>query len=124
MTTSLPGVGWLFIHQVQLIHRTADGGDGVVDDEGRWVLAEATPQDVTGYLAVTGRAELELAQSLGVRIDAVFACARDQPAAEADEIVATGIDPYLDGRYSITAVRPTPVHLRLLLQRTVDQRPR
>lgn len=122
MTVQLPSVDWLFIHTA-IITRPAPAD--VVDSEGRIVTGTAGPPvSVSGYLALTNRAEIELADALGVRVDAVFACARDTDVDEQCTLTATGVDPHLDGSYSITAARPTPVHLRLLLQRTVGHEPR
>jgi hypothetical protein len=113
----LPSVDWIFIHPLQVVAPAA--GDVVVDDEGRWSEPAATPVTVNGYLAVASRAEFGLAEARGVDVQAVAAFPRTTALDERCEVVAAGIDPHLDGRYRITAVIPTAVHLRALLVRTV-----
>lgn len=124
--TRLPGVGFVFIHgrddlgqgigRLQVIRPTGTE----VDSEGRTREVAADPVDVRGYLTIQTRDEQVIGAAggpRGVRIDAALALPRRVVIDETCTVLASGIDPYLDGVYAIGALHPTVVHVRALLTR-------
>lgn len=126
MTIQLPEVGWLFIHgqpggvgNIRLLRNTVAAIEASTDAEGRWQdePAQATVE-VRGYAALAGEEEVAWANSRGVEVSAVVALPRGAVVDANDRVEIAAVDPYLDGVYRVEAVRSTPVHVRVLLQRT------
>lgn len=120
-TTQLPGVDWILIHGQPggigdvLIDRSS-AGEAVVDSEGRWV-SPVVSFPVRAFVALVGQSEVEWARQLSVRVDAVAVLQRAAEVDESDAVTIRNVDRFLDGTYRITAVRATPVHVRVLLER-------
>lgn len=119
----LPSVGWLLIHGqpggIGTVDLMRSVPDDEPDEEGR---TSSTPTAVPtrGYAALLSQDEVQWAGTMGVEAQAVVAVSRDVDVDETDEVRLGGIGQALDGLWRVTAVRTTPVHVRLLLDRMVD----
>lgn len=86
------------------------------DSEGRTIESQKTFQ-VDGRLTQIAASELADIGRFGESVVAVFLAPLNSGISDKDQIVAVGVDPYLDGTYEITTVRWTPMHLRCLLRK-------
>lgn len=117
----IPNPDFLFVHSLVVWSR--QGASVTPDADGRWQpgFTSAASAVVTGYLAgAPDVAETSAGQTRGESVGAVALVPIGTAVSHADEVEAVGISPALDGRYTVTGVRPNPSHLRVLLTRSSD----
>lgn len=111
----LPSPAFLFVHEVLVgVQDTI-----VTQPDGRWTRDPVPTTPVRGYLTSPNPQETQIAAARGVTIDAVFLCPHGTPVRHQDRIdsTAANVPSVLKGRYTVTAVRPNPSHVRVLVTR-------
>lgn len=89
------------------------------DSEGR-AVAVRSAVEVQARVAMLSASELATAASYGEACTAVACVELGTDVLDSDVIeVSEMADQQLDGEWKITAIRSTPIHLRVLLRRNV-----
>lgn len=113
----IPAPTFLWVHNL-VVEQTGASAALVIDAEGAWSHDDALPTvDFTGYLTAPDPREVDRAAKSGYLLAAVALAPRGTVVAEQDRLLASGVDDYLDGRYTIREIRPNLSHLRLLCER-------
>jgi hypothetical protein len=90
---------------------------GLPDAEGRPQRQVVATTVWRGSVTFLSADEADVASRFAERTTAVARLPLEADARAQDRIVVSGRGPALDGTWEITAVRPTPLHLRVLLRR-------